>query len=191
VHDWGSGIGLHYAMRNESNIKGIAMMEAILASVPSWDEFPAEMRELFKQFRTPEVGWDLLVNQNVFVESVLPGAIVRELTEEEMSVYREPFADPADRKPVWRWPNELPIAGEPADVVQAVNEYSAKLQQSELPKILFHGTPGVLIPPEMVEWCGANLPNLKIVDIGPGIHYLQEDNPHLIGTELGVWYQTL
>ena len=191
IHDWGSGLGLHYARRNEENIKGIAMMEAVLMSVPSWDEFPQEMREIFEQFRTPEVGWDLLVNQNVFVESILPGAIVRDLSEEEMNVYRAPFVEVADRKPIWRWPNELPIAGEPADVVEAIDEYSAWLQQSELAKILFHGTPGILIPPEMVEWCKASLPNLKTVDIGPGLHYLQEDNPHLIGAELAAWYQTL
>ena len=191
IHDWGSGLGLHYAMRNESNIKGLAMMEPILMSIPSWEAFPEEMREVFQGFRTPDVGWDMIVNQNMFVEGILPNAIVRDLTEEELNVYRAPFADPADRKPVWRWPNEVPIAGEPADVAEAVNEYGAKLQQSRLPKILFHGTPGAIMPPEMVEWSEANLPNLRTVDIGPGIHYLQEDNPHQIGAELAAWYQTL
>lgn len=191
IHDWGSGLGLHYARRNEGNIKGIAMMEALLMSIPSWDEFPEPMRDLFKDLRSPEVGWDLLVNQNIFVESILPNAVVRDLTGEEMDVYRAPFVDPAHRKPIWRWPNELPLAGEPADVVEAVDAYSAWLQQSDLPKLLFHGTPGILIPQEMVEWCKANLSNLKTVDIGPGIHYLQEDNPHAIGTELAAWYPTL
>ncbi len=84
IHDWGSGLGLHYAMRNESNIKGIAMMEAILMSVPSWEAFPPDFEKMFKAFRTPDVGWDMLVNQNMFVEGVLPGAMVRDLTEEEM-----------------------------------------------------------------------------------------------------------
>jgi haloalkane dehalogenase len=191
VHDWGSGLGLHYAMRNESNIKGIAMMEAILMSIPSWDAFPADFQEIFKGFRTPEVGWDMLVNQNMFVEAVLPNAIVRDLTDEEMNIYREPFLDPESRKPVWRWPNELPIAGEPADVAEAVDAYGARLQQSDLPKLLFHATPGGLIPPQMVEWCRENFSNLKTVDIGPGVHYLQEDNPHLIGSELAAWYQGL
>ncbi len=189
IHDWGSGLGFHYAMRHESNIKGIAFMEAILMPIPSWDMFPADFREVFQAFRTPELGWDMLVNQNMFVEQILPGAMIRKLTEEEMNCYREPFKDPAHRKPVWRWPNELPIEGEPADVVEAVTTYNQKLQQSALPKLLFYATPGGLIDEQMIEWCRENLKNLKTIDIGPGIHFLQEDNPHLIGSELVSWYK--
>ncbi len=191
IHDWGSALGLHYAMRNESNIRGIAMMEAILMSVPSWDAFPPDFQEMFKGFRAPEVGWNMVVDQNMFVEGVLPNAIVRDLTEEEMNVYRAPFTDPEHRKPVWRWPNELPIEGEPADVVEAVDAYGAELQQSDLPKLLFHATPGALLPPPMVDWSKEHFSNLKTVDIGQGIHFLQEDNPHLIGRELAAWYQGL
>jgi len=191
VHDWGSALGLHYAMRHEDNVKGIAFMEAILMPIPSWDVWPADLRQLFQAYRTPEVGWDLLVNQNLFIEQVLPGSIVRKLTEAEMDHYREPFKEPASRKPTWRWPNELPIAGEPADVVAVVANYNQKLQQSKLPKLLFHATPGVLINAPVVEWCRQHLPNLTTVDIGPGIHFLQEDNPHLIGSESANWYRTL
>lgn len=191
IHDWGSALGFHYAMRNEVNVKGLAFMEAILAPIPTWDDFPAESRTMFEGFRTPEVGWDMLVNQNMFVEGVLPGAIVRDLTEEEMNAYRAPFLAPADRKPVWRWPNELPLAGEPADVVEAVGAYNAWLQQTKLPKLLFHATPGAIMPAPMIEWCRANLSGLKTIDIGPGIHYVQEDQPHRIGAELASWYSTL
>ena len=191
IHDWGSGLGFHYAMRHEDNVKGIAFMEAILMSIPSWDAFPADFVEVFKAFRTPDVGWDMIVNQNMFVEQILPGAMVRKMTEEEMNTYREPFRDPAARKPVWRWPNELPIGGEPADVNDAVNAYNQKLQQSALPKLLFHATPGALITPEAVEWCRQNLKSLDTVDIGQGLHFLQEDNPHLIGSELASWYRRL
>ena len=187
VHDWGSGLGFHYAMRNEPNIKGMVMMEAIVAPIPSWDDFPQDFQEMFRGFRTPDVGWDMLVNQNMFVEMVLPNAIVRDLTEEEMNVYRAPFLDPASRKPLWRWPNELPIAGEPADVADAVASYGAWLAQSDLPKLLFHGTPGAIMPPPVVEVCKATFPNLETVDIGPGLHYLQEDNPHLIGEKIAEW----
>ena len=191
IHDWGSGLGLHYAMRNESNIKGVAMMEAIIAPIPSWDDFPQDFQQMFRGFRTPEVGWDMLVNQNMFVEVVLPNSVVRGLTEEEMKAYREPFLDPASRKPVWRWPNELPIAGEPADVAEAVASYGAKLARSSLPKLLFYGTPGAIMPPPVVESCKANWSNLETVDIGPGIHFLQEDNPHLIGEKTAEWYARL
>ena len=191
VHDWGSAIGFHYAMNHESNVKGLAFMEAILAPVDSWEMFAKEFVETFRAFRTPEVGWDMIVNKNMFVEQVLPGSIVRKLSEKEMNRYREPYQELASRKPVWQWPNELPIEGEPRDVVKAVVSYNQKLQQSGLPKLLFYAAPGVLIPGLMVEWCKANLKNLRTVDIGRGIHFLQEDNPHLIGSEIANWYKSL
>ncbi len=191
IHDWGSALGFHYAMRHEDNIKGIAFMEAILMPVPSWDAFPPEFQEVFKAFRTPEVGWDMLVNNNMFVEQILPGAVVRKLTEAEMNHYREPYQEPDSRKPLWRWPNELPIEGEPADVVEAVETYNRWLQQTDLRKLLFYGNPGALITAPVLELCKQTLKNLRTVDIGQGIHFLQEDNPHLIGSELASWYKGL
>ena len=156
-----------------------------------FDNDGVEQVEAFKAFRTPEVGWDLIVNQNMFIEKVLPTATVRELSPVEMDYYRKPFLDTKDRKPIWRWPNELPIAGEPADMVETVNSYNKKLQESELPKLLFYGSPGALIMSPAVEWCKQNLKNLKTIDVGEGIHYVQEDNPHLIGSELAEWYKNL
>jgi haloalkane dehalogenase len=191
IHDWGSALGFYYAMRHEGNVKSLAFMEAIIMPVPSWEMFPEASRDLFQGFRTPEVGWDMIVNKNMFVEEVLPAKVVRQLSEEEMNHYREPFREPSARKPVWRWPNELPIAGEPADVVEVVGRYNEWLQETELPKLLFHGSPGELVKAPVVEWCRQNLGNLKVVDIGEGIHYLQEDNPHLIGEQLADWYRTL
>jgi haloalkane dehalogenase len=191
IHDWGSALGFYYAMRHPENLKGLAFMEAILAPIPSWDGFPEEIKEMFQAFRTPEVGWDLIVNQNIFVEQVLPGLVAREMSQAEMDHYREPFLEPSSRKPVWRWPNEIPIAGDPPEVVEAVSAYNQWLQQSDLPKLLFYGAPGILGSPQMVEWSIQNLKNLKTVDIGAGIHFLQEDNPDLIGSELAKWYQSL
>jgi len=190
-HDWGSGLDFHYAAAHENNVKGIAFMEAILMPIPSWDLFPEKARKTFKAFRTPDVGWDMLINQNAFIEQVLPGSIVRKLTETEMNHYREPFKNPSSRKPVWRWPNELPIEGSPADVVTAVTAYNEWLQQSELPKLLFYATPGAILSEHIVKWCKTHLKNLKTVDIGAGIHFLQEDNPHVIGQELANWYKSL
>ena len=190
IHDWGSGLGFHYASRHEGNTKGVAFMEAILP-IPSWDAFPEAGRDLFKSFRTKDVGEDLLINKNMFVENVLPNFVVRPLTDEEMDHYREPYREEASRKPVWRWPNELPIEGEPADVWEAVEAYHEWLQRTELPKILFHATPGALMSAPLVESLTSTLKNLKTVDIGPGLHFVQEDNPHKIGRELGQWYQGL
>ncbi len=192
IHDWGSALGFHYAMRHENNVRGLAFMEAIIMHVTSWGMFPADMREIFQAFRTPEVGWDMIVNKNFFIEQILlDKGIVRRLNEEEKKQYRQPFEDPTTRKPIWRWPNEIPIEGDPKDVVEAANAYNEWLQQSDLPKLLFYATPGALVSPQTVEWCRQNLKNLKTVDIGQGVHYLQEDNPHLIGKELATWYRKL
>ncbi len=127
----------------------------------------------------------------MFVENVLPGSVVRTLTDEEMDHYREPYKEEAARKPVWRWPNELPIAGEPADVWEAAVAYQEWLQRTEVPKIMFHATPGAIMPAAVVESLESTLKNLTTVDIGPGVHFVQEDNPHKIGEEQAKWYQDL
>lgn len=190
IHDWGAGLGLYYARQNPSKIKAIAMMEPVLASIPTWEDFPADLTETFRGFRTPEVGWDMLVNQNIFIEGVLPAATVRDFSDAEMNAYRAPFLNPAHRKPLWRWPNELPIAGEPADTAEAVDANFAWLQGTEIPKLLFHATPGAIIPPDRLGMVSA-LPNLTTVDLGPGIHYLQEDHPKEIGEGIADWYKGL
>jgi len=190
LHDWGSGIGFNYAMRHENNIKGIAFMEAIITTL-SWDDFPWDFRIGFKLFRTSIIGWFMIVVMNMFVEQILPKAIVRKLTKTEKDHYREPFKRFKDRKPVWRWPNELPIEGKPVDVVNAIEQYSQKLAESDTQKLLFYAQPGGLISSKKVEWCQRNFKNIKTIDIGPGIHYLQEDNPQLIGSELAQWYKNL
>jgi len=190
IHDWGSALGFHYAMRHENNIKGIAFMEAILTPM-KWSDFPSGFRIGFRLFRMPVIGWFLIGIMNMFVEQILPKATVRKFTKEEMAYYREPFRNLKSRRPVWRWPNEVPIQGKPADVNEAVEQYRERLRKSDLPKILFHARPGGIMPKPVVEWCRQNLKNLKTIDIGQGIHYLQEDNPHLIGKELAEWYQNL
>lgn len=190
IHDWGSSLGFHYAMHHESNVKGLAFMEAILFE-RRWETMSERSRRLFQSLRTPGKGWDMIMTDNFFVERVLPGSVVRKLTDEEMECYREPFREPSTRLPTWRWPNEIPIEGEPADVVALVAAYGEWLQRTELPKLLFHATPGAIIDAEQVAWCKANLKNLALVDLGKGIHFVQEDHPHLIGSTLAEWYQGL
>ncbi len=191
LHDWGAALGFRYAMRHERNIKGLAVMEGMLMPVPGWEVLPTDFAQMLKAFRTPDVGWDLIVNKNVFIEQVLPSATIRKLSDEEMEHYRGPFKDPASRKPVWRWPNEIPIAGEPADVMVAVAAYNVWLCQTLVPKLLLHVTPGAVIQAPQVAWAREHLPNLKTADLGPGIHFVQEDHPHRIGEELVRWYRTL
>jgi haloalkane dehalogenase len=190
VHDWGSALGFNYAMQHEDNVKGIAFMEAFLIPL-TWDEFPEATKKIFQTIRTPGAGYDLIVNKNFFVEKLLPGAILRNLTLEEMNHYKEPFKTVDSRKPVWVWPNEIPINEKPADVNKIVTDYNIWLQGTELPKLLFYANPGGLINPSMVEWSRANLKNLDTVDLGQGIHYLQEDHPRAIGEALANWIQGL
>ena len=191
IHDWGSALGLYYAMRHEKNIRGIALMEAFLMPIERWDLFGSrDVQELFKAFRTPGIGWDLIVNQNVFIEGI-PKGVVREITEKEMEHYREPFLNPESRKPLWRWPNEIPIEGRPPGVTEIVQNYNQWLRKTEIPKLLFYAKPGILVTASTVTWCKQHLKNLKVINIGPGIHYIQEDNPHLIGEQLATWYTDL
>jgi haloalkane dehalogenase len=157
----------------------------------TWDEWQEPARSLFQAFRKPEVGWDLIVNQNAFIEQVLPNSIVRQLSDVEMNQYRAPFTNPLHRKPVWQFPNQLPISGEPADMVAVVEQYHDWLLQTSLPKLFFWATPGAVVPEEKAIWYQQYLPNVTAVHVGPGVHYIQEDNPQLIGQELASWHASL
>ncbi len=185
VHDWGSALGFHYARRHESNVKGIAFMEAIVRPL-TWDEWPEQARQVFQGFRTPGMGEQMVLEQNMFVEAVLPGAILRKLSDEEMARYREPYPDPKSRRPTWRWPNEIPIEGQPADVVAIAQAYGEWLKRSPLPKLLLYAQPGAIMR-NLVDWCRESIANLKTVDIGPGVHFVQEDRPHEIGEAIAAW----
>lgn len=186
IHDWGSAIGLNWARRHSDRVNGIAMMEFI-APVPAWSDWPEHLQPVFKAFRAPGSGEDLVIGQNIFIEKVLPGAVVRGLTEAEMAHYRAPFVEPATRKPMLAFPRQLPIAGEPADVVTAAEAYMAWLARSDVPKLLFWGAPGVLVTPALEARYAQDFPNLRSVDIGPALHYVQEDCPDLIGTTIAAW----
>jgi len=194
LHDQGSGLGFHYAMRHENNVRGIAFFEAIVRPY-AWHEFSTpDFREIFRKFRTGGVGgegWELIVEQNFFIEQLLPQAAGRPLTDKEMNYYREPFKDARSRVPVWQFPRETPIGGEPADVWEAVSQYSRRLQHSALPKLMLYATPGALLTKANVDWCQQKIGNLESVYLGPGSHFLQESCPHRIGKEVARWYSTL
>jgi haloalkane dehalogenase len=192
VHDWGSVIGLDYARQHETNVRGVVFMEAIIPpGFPMADLKPLGGADgLFAKFRTPDVGKELLINQNVFVEQLLAkGALTRQLSEAEVSAYRAPFTDPVTRFPIYVWPNELPIAGEPARNVAAVNAVGDWLKTSKLPKLLQYASPGAIVPPSAAQWMVANYPNIEAQFVGYGAHYLQEDNPEAIGRGISDWYR--
>jgi haloalkane dehalogenase len=186
IHDWGSGLGFHYAAKHPDNIKGIAFMEAICRPF-SWATLHPQYKLMFRLMRLDGIGWLLVSALNLFVNQLLPGAVARKLTAVEMQHYRAPYPTVRSRRPVRQWPREVPIDGKPVDVAAAVETYSQWLQETDLPKILFHAQPAAIISADGVAWLKAHLSNLTTVDIGPGIHFIQEDNPHLIGTELAAW----
>jgi haloalkane dehalogenase len=194
LHDQGSALGFHYAMRHQSNIKAVAFFEALVRPF-TWENFSTpEFRDLFRKFRTGGkggLGWQLIVDQNMFIEQLLPQASGRPLTEAEMNYYREPFGDPRSRLPIWQFPRQTAIGGDPSDVWHAVVEYTKQLKTSSIPKLMLYATPGALLTQEHVEWCQENLKNLKSVNIGVGLHFLEESSPHRIGQEIASWIQEM
>jgi haloalkane dehalogenase len=186
AQDWGTALAFHLAARRPEFIRGLAFMEFI-RPMPTWKDFHQDAIETFQKFRTPGVGEEMILNENAFVERVLPMATIRKLTDEEMSVYRAPFPSPESRRPTWRFPNELPIAGEPADVYATVEEAHRVLKQSTYPKLLFVGNPGALVSPAFAESFITELQNCRLVKLSSGIHFLQEDHPGVIGTEVRDW----
>jgi haloalkane dehalogenase len=182
AQDWGTALAFHLAARRPEFIRGLAFMEFI-RPLASWDDFHQreEARQLFKQFRTPAIGEALILEQNVFVERVLPASVIRTLSEEEMAAYRAPFPTPSSRRPIWRLPNDLPIAGEPEDVCSTLEAAHAALKRSRYPKLLFVGDPGALVSPAYADRFAAGLLNCRVIHLGRGGHYLQEDHAEQIG----------
>jgi haloalkane dehalogenase len=188
AQDWGTGLAFYLAALRPEFVRGLAFMEFI-RPVPTWDEFlqSPTARELFRKFRTPGTGEKLILEDNAFVERVLPGSIIRKLSDEEMAVYRAPFATPQSRRPILRFPNEIPIAGEPADVYAIFEAAHAALAASTYPKLLFSATPGALVAPDFAERFAAALNNCRLVYLGRGAHFLQEDHPEMIGRAVAEW----
>jgi haloalkane dehalogenase len=186
VQDWGSALAFHLAARRPAFVRGLAFMEFI-RPMPTWEDFHQAARETFQKFRTPGEGERMILDGNAFVERVLPGGVLRKLSEEEMAVYRAPFPTPESRRPTWRFPKELPIAGEPADVYALLEEAHAALAASRYPKLLFAGTPGALVSPELAEGFAASLHDCRVIQLGAGVHYLQEDHPGAIGGTIASW----
>jgi len=183
VHDWGSALGFDWAFRNIDRIAGIVYMEGIVCEL-SWDDWDEKSAPLFKAFRS-EAGENMIIEKNIFVERVLPGSVLRGLTEEEMNVYRRPFLNKEDRRPTLDWPNQIPIEGSPKDVVEVVNNYSKFFMKNETPKLFINADPGAILIGKQREFC-RSWPNQSEITV-PGSHFIQEDSPDLIGEGILNW----
>ena len=187
LHDWGSALGFYYASQQPDNVKAIAFFEALLMPLPKLDLWPKQSADAFRAYRSPTLGWHLIVDDNEFIEKRVQEGVLRHLSKEELDHYRTGFEQPQYRKPLWRWPNELPIDGQPADVAAIQMTYLAFLGTSAAPKLLLYAKPGVLTPEPIVEWSKQNLKNLEAVCVGEGLHHLQEDHPAEIGKGIAQW----
>lgn len=188
IHDWGSALGFDWANRHRERVKGIAYMEAIVRPM-TWDEWPEPVKPIFAGFRS-EAGEEMVLEKNIFVERVLPGSILRELSHAEMAEYRRPFAEPGeDRRPTLTWPREIPLDGEPADVVDIVRDYADWMAANELPKLFVNADPGAILTGPMREFCRSWKNQTEITV--PGSHFIQEDSPQDIGEALADWYRKL
>jgi haloalkane dehalogenase len=186
IHDWGSALGFDWANRHRQTVKGIAFMEAIVRP-RGWDHWDVMNMRPFLEALRSEAGEKMVLQENFFIEKILPGAILRAFTVEEMAQYRRPFAEPGEgRRPTLTWPREIPIEGEPADVNAIVTAYAEWLATSDVPKLFIKAEPGALLG------SGANLDTVRTwpaqteVTVA-GVHFVQEDSPDEIGRAIADW----
>jgi haloalkane dehalogenase len=178
VHDWGSALGFHWARRHPERVRGLVYMEALVRPV-TWTEWPEPARKIFQALRSP-AGEEMVLQKNVFVERILPASVLRGLGEAEMAVYRRPYLDPGEsRRPTLTWPREIPIDGEPADVVAIAEAYARWLSESDVPKLFVNAEPGVILTGAQREFC-RRWPNQEEITVR-GSHFVQEDSPREIG----------
>lgn len=191
VHDWGSVLGMRYARHNPANIRGLVFMEALIPPAlpaPSLEAMGEPMTSLFRNLRTEGIGEEMVLQNNFFVEELLPKmGVARGLSEAEMAHYRAPYPTPDSRRPTLQWPREIPIAGAPKEAHDAVVANGAWLGRSPIPKLFFYAEPGALNPPAMAAWIATTVPNVETRFLGAGVHYLQEDHPAQIGSGIADW----
>lgn len=189
-HDWGATLAWEYARRNPQRVKRLAFMEGVLPPAfpaPSFEAMGPEMEKMFRAFKDPVEGPRIVMDENMFVEQVLPGFVNRKLGEDAMSAYRAPFLVRDDRKPVLAWPREVPIAGEPASTNIVLNKVSDFMTQTDMPVLLLYADPGAVVPPGAVDWYVGRIANLETNFVGQGFHYIQEDHPDAVGRAIADW----
>ena len=188
VHDWGSALGFHWSYNHPNDVNAIAYMEGIVCPIESWDDWPEAARGIFQGFRSSK-GENLILDRNLFVEGILPNSIIRELNLDEMSSYRTPFLTREDRQPTLDWPRQIPIAGEPIEMVELVNKYANWLNKNNLPKLFINAEPGSILTGKPREFCRRWL-NQKEITV-KGLHFIQEDSPQEIGSAIRSWIVNL
>ena len=184
VHDWGSALGFDWARRHPDGVRALVYMEAIVRPV-TWADWPEAARKVFQGLRSP-AGEEMVLQKNVFVERILPASVLRGLTPDEMAVYRRPYTEPGEsRRPTLTWPREIPIEGQPADVVALVDAYARWLAASPVPKLFVNAEPGSILTGVQRDFC-RTWPRQQEVTV-LGTHFIQEDSPHEIGRAIATF----
>ncbi len=186
LHDWGSALGFDWANHHRDRVRGIAYMEAIVRPVASWDEWSPAAVPIFQGFRSDK-GEAMILDRNMFIERVLPGSVLRKMTEAEMAEYRRPYLAREDRWPTLTWPRQIPIAGEPADVVQITADYAQWMAESDIPKLFVNAEPGAILIGAVREFC-RSWKNQSEITV-PGSHFIQEDSGLAIGKAVAGWIE--
>jgi len=184
VHDWGSALGFDWANRHRDRVRGIAYMEAIVRPFAGWEEWSAAAAPIFQGFRSDK-GEAMILDRNMFVERVLPGSILRKLSDAEMAEYRRPYLEREHRWPTLTWPRQIPIAGEPVEMVRIAQGYSQWMAENELPKLFVNAEPGAILIGAVREFC-RTWKNQTEVTV-PGSHFIQEDSGPAIGPAVASW----
>ena len=187
-HDWGVALSLNQLWRHPGRVRAIAVMEGHLRPLPGWEAFDEGGRELFRRLRQPGTGEQLVLEENFFIETLLPAGMHRRLTPHERAVYATPYPSPASRRPLLQWAREIPVAGEPADVVRLLTQAMDHLAAAPIPKLLVHGRPGAVIGPDAVAWCRRRVPDLAVAAVGQASHFLPEDRPAEVADALCRWW---
>jgi haloalkane dehalogenase len=188
VHDWGSALGFDWANHHRGRVRGIVYMEGIVRPIAGWDEWSAAATPVFQGFRSDK-GEAMILDRNLFVERVLPGSVLRKLSEAEMAEYRRPFPRREDRWPTLTWPRQIPIAGEPAEVVGIVEAYAQWMAQNDIAKLFVNADPGAILIGAPREFC-RSWKNQTEVTV-PGSHFIQEDSGPAIGQAVAAWLKTV
>jgi len=188
LHDWGSALGFNWCYHNTESVKGIAYMEAIVKEL-TWEDWRDEAKGIFQGFRS-DAGEGLVLEKNYFVERVLPGSIIRKLSDEEMEEYRRPFINEGeDRRPTLSWPREIPINNYPENICAIVNRYAEWMQTNDIPKLFINAEPGAITTGRIRDFCRSWKNQTEITV--KGIHFIQEDSPDEIGNAISSWYKNI
>lgn len=192
LHGWGSIIGFHYAMNHQDNVKGIVFYESHVRATIKWDMLSLPVQQIASLFTDEETSYREVVQNNYFIKTVLPTGVMRDLSPDEMKHYEEPFKTQESRKPLLQYIHELPVGSDQQEeIVQLIRDYSSKLKESKIPKLMFYAVPGFITTIDTVQWARDNFENLEVVDLGEALHFAQETNPHLFANEMMEWYQQI